>query len=99
MGIESRTDGGTLHFRVEGALDGPTAGALRRDMVDGALDAERIVVDLAAVPWVNSAGLGHLAAAYSTLREKGQALRLVSANPRVRALLDAARLSALLGEA
>lgn len=97
MGIETRAEGRTLHITVDGALDGPAAEAVRQEILGGAEGADAVVVDLAGVSWINSSGLGHLTAAYVSLQNGGKSLRLVGVNPRVLALLEASKLTALLG--
>jgi anti-sigma B factor antagonist len=47
----------------------------------------RMVIDLAAVDFVDSAGLGMLVYVYGTLNEKNGVLRLCSVAPRVLSLL------------
>jgi len=47
----------------------------------------KIVVDLSAVKWLNSSGLGVLMAAFSTVKNKGGSLILAGVTEKVKSLL------------
>ena len=65
-----------------------------RDLIERG--RKRIVLDLEAVPFIDSAGLGELVSSYASVTQLGGSLRLASVNHRVRAALDAARLTPIL---
>ena len=50
--------------------------------------ARRLIIDMAAVPYVDSAGIGALVGAYVTHQKDGRSLALVGVNERVRAALQ-----------
>jgi anti-sigma B factor antagonist len=50
--------------------------------------ARRLIIDMAAVPYVDSAGIGALVGAYVTHQKDGRSLALVSVTDRVRAALQ-----------
>jgi anti-sigma B factor antagonist len=50
--------------------------------------ARRLIIDMAAVPYVDSAGIGALVGAYVTHQKDGRSLALVTVNDRVRAALQ-----------
>ena len=50
--------------------------------------ARRLIVDMAAVPYVDSAGIGALVGAYVTHQKDGRSLALVGVSNRVRAALQ-----------
>jgi anti-sigma B factor antagonist len=52
----------------------------------------RVVVDLAAVPYIDSSVLGQLAHGFSLLKKEGGALKLVNPSKRVTDLLSLTRL-------
>src|SRR5690242_2238178 len=97
-------DSGTnLHFRHAGAyvifdLDGPltfrwVADEIRsevRQMIAGG--RKNLVIDLAEVPFVDSAGIGALAAALSLIKAAGGKLVLLSAQHRVMETFNRLRL-------
>jgi anti-sigma B factor antagonist len=66
-----------------------------RTLVDGG--TKKMVVDLGAVPWMNSAGLGILIAARARLRSAGGQLRLARPNDTVSAVLILNNLGLIFG--
>ncbi|MFE3874557.1 STAS domain-containing protein [Kitasatospora sp. NPDC059146] len=82
---------------LSGDLDDFAAPELRRlfdVLVDGG--APRLVVDLAAVGFVDSSGLNALLGAARRVREGGGGLRLAGAAPRVRDVVELSGVSAVL---
>ena len=57
----------------------------------------KVLVDLAAVSFVDSAGLGELVQANSTVKNHGGALKLASPTTRLREMLVLTRLTTVLG--
>ncbi|AUY47798.1 hypothetical protein C2142_01075 [Streptomyces sp. CB01881] len=82
---------------LSGDLDDFAATEVRRllhFLVDGG--AVRLVVDLAAVGFIDSTGLNVLLGAARRARDGNGALRLAGAGPRVRDLIDLTGVAALL---
>lgn len=52
-----------------------------------------ILLDLEQVTYMDSAGLGQLAAAFGSVRQAGGELKLLRVNPRIKALLHITRLN------
>jgi anti-sigma B factor antagonist len=50
--------------------------------------ARKLIIDMAAVPYVDSAGIGALVGAYVTHQKDGRSLALVGVSNRVRAALQ-----------
>ncbi|MDA1183974.1 MAG: STAS domain-containing protein [Acidobacteria bacterium] len=69
-----------------------------RNAVRGLIDRGRkqIVLDLEAVPFVDSAGLGELVGSYASVVRLEGTLRLTGVNPRVRDALDSVGLGSIL---
>lgn len=71
---------GDVHIvTLRGEIDAYTAPALRlelRQLIDDG-EASRLVIDLAAVTFLDSSGLGALVGALRRLRERGGALHIV----------------------
>lgn len=101
--LPARDSGTNLHFRHSGAyvifdLDGPltfrwVADEIRsevRHMIEGG--RKDLVIDLAAVPFVDSAGIGALAATLNLIQAAGGKLVLLSAQHRVLDMLNRLRL-------
>ncbi len=71
-----------------------TADAQLQDLVEKGIC--RIVLDLTAVPYVDSAGLGTLVHTYGLAQERKGMLRLCGVTERVAALLKLTRMDAVL---
>lgn len=71
LSIEERERGEWLIVAVAGEIDLLTAPALRERLIS-AIDggADRLVLDLSAVGFIDSSGLGTLIAAHKRLRER-----------------------------
>ena len=65
-----------------------------KDKVQSLLQQDRrqILVDLASVSYVDSAGLGELVQAYATTKNRGGALKLVNVTKRLKDLLVVTKL-------
>ena len=57
----------------------------------------RVLIDLADVSYVDSAGLGEIVQANSTAKNHGGSMKLCSPTSRLRELLTVTRLTAILG--
>ncbi len=90
--------GASVELAWAGDVDLNNITEIRRE-IDGALDTpdvDRIVVDLKAVGFVDSMGLGMLVYAVSSAGERGISMSLRHVPTRTRQLLDVAGLSNLL---
>jgi anti-sigma B factor antagonist len=98
--------GADIHFRHSGTyvvfdVDGPLTFRWVADeicsevrhMIEGG--RKNLVIDLLGVPYVDSAGIGALAAAQNLIRAAGGKLVLLSAQHRVMDMLNRLRLSKL----
>ncbi len=85
-------------LEVEGSVTlGEATGRLRqaiRTLVDGG--ERRVILNLSKVPFMDSAGLGELVGAYTTVRRHGGEMKLVGIAGRALDLLQITRLSTLL---
>jgi anti-sigma B factor antagonist len=80
--IEQRLTTGQCVLRLEGALVMSTTQAFE-DAVR-ADNTHSLIIDLSAVPFVDSAGIGALVAAYVSSQNRQRNLALVGVNERVR---------------
>ena len=82
--------------RLRGSADMGHADALR-DRLDGLAQepAATIVLDLAELEYISSAGLGALLSAHAKLRRHGGRLHLVNPRPFILRLLETTRLTEL----
>lgn len=87
MQVEKRTVGDVAILKVTGNITlGQIPEAMLHETVRGLVDRghRRVVVDLAAVPLVDSAGLGELVRTNALLKNRGGALKLAGATHRLR---------------
>ncbi len=85
LSLDVRRDGEATWVRATGELDQASAPQLRDCLT--ALAGE-VVLDLAALEFLDSSGLGVLIRANRELQETGGALRVRSPQPQVRRVLD-----------
>jgi anti-sigma B factor antagonist len=82
---------------VTGELELGTAPRLRQQVVSLVGEGRRhLVVDLAAVDFVDSLGLGVLVSALKRVRAHGGELRVAGPSPRVRSLFELTRLEEII---
>jgi anti-sigma B factor antagonist len=88
LAIDVEHGDGTTFVVLRGDLDLATAPQLRECLVKIIDEAARIVVDLEAVDFLDSAGLGILVAGLNRARTRGGELELVCTNSQVRKPLE-----------
>lgn len=98
MEVSARRVGNVTVLALSGkVLGGPESDVLRAELDRVVSSGARfLLVDLSGVPWMNSAGLGILLAAYSRLREQGGILRFSGVGERVRGILRTTKLLTVL---
>lgn len=81
-------------WQLTGKMTGGTYCYEFLDTVRENVGAGRVhaVLDLSAVPWTNSTGVGVLASIFTTAKNAGGALRLVGVNNRVESILKVVNL-------
>ena len=94
--VRSRTVSGLAVVEAAGEVDVATAARLRTELLDvlsgGGLPPERVIVDLSAVTFVDSSGLGVLVAAHRRAEGAGVGFAVVTER---RATLRLLRISGL----
>ena len=100
MQLEKRTVGDVAIVKVTGRItleDIPEA--MLHETVRGLVERghRKVVVDLAAVPFVDSAGLGELVRTNSLVKNRGGALKVSGATHRIREMFVLTRLTKVLG--
>ena len=89
MVVHVREENGVTIYRIEGRIDSDGAirleAALRKGLSAG---KHRMVVDMAQVPYINSAALRALADITSQNREHGGDLKLAALSPQVLRVLQ-----------
>ena len=73
---------------------------LLREKVEGLVEAghRRIILDLADVPYVDSAGLGEIVRCYTALSRKNGRLKLRNPSKRIQDLLAVTKLQSFFGD-
>ena len=94
MEIKSTTEGTRLTIAVSGRVDTVTAPELEAGLKFG--DATCVVIDLANVPYMSSAGLRRLLAAHKQMLGKGGELLIANVQSTVREVLDITGFSDIL---
>jgi anti-sigma B factor antagonist len=85
LSLDVRQEGGSTTVLAEGEIDKATAPLLRDCLSELRGD---VVIDLAALEFLDSTGLGVLIGASRILKENGGTLRVRAPQPQVRRVLD-----------
>ena len=98
LSVNTRTlDDGVVVVEVAGEVDVYTAPTLRQHLRDATSGASpRIVVDMAAVKFLDSTGLGVLVGAMGRVREADGSMRLVVTSDHILKVLRITGLDALI---
>jgi RNA polymerase sigma-B factor len=96
MEIKIVREGGVLTLRVRGEVDRDTAGRLRTSLRHAVSIADRVVVDLTAVPLVDAAGVSALVEAASAAADAEVGMSLIGTQPYVARILGVSGLQHLL---
>jgi anti-sigma B factor antagonist len=88
MDIREETRSGVLLVTASGRLDSNTAGALEAVLPARAQAEAKLILDLADVPYVSSAGLRVLLMGAKAARATGHKLVLTGLSPSVREVFD-----------
>ena len=94
MQIEERTNGDVLILDVKGRITLGEGDELLKDKVNSLLNQgkKKIVLNLADVPYIDSAGLGEIVRTYTTVSRQGGSLKLLSLTKRITDLLAITKL-------
>ncbi|MGQ0624073.1 MAG: STAS domain-containing protein [Sporichthyaceae bacterium] len=96
MDIETVVDGPTTVLRLHGRLTMVVAPSLQSAVDEVVGDGACVILDLAAIEFIDSSGLGAVIAALNTAREGGGDLRIAAPQPQVRTVLGLTNLDQLL---
>jgi len=94
MELEEKREGEVLILILKGeVMGGDEAGAFQ-DRIYQAIQENTVdvVVDMGAIKWMNSAGLGKIMAGLTTLRGSGGELKLANLSERVRRPIEITKL-------
>jgi anti-sigma B factor antagonist len=95
--IEERITGRVTVLDIVGRLTIDAAAERLKDKINSLISQQRtqIVLNLKNVPYIDSGGLGQLAASYGSVMRAGGALKLLNVNSRNHDLLSITRLVTL----
>ncbi len=97
MQIAIEQQAGVALFRPEGRLDLVSAAQLKQQLSDAvAAGAQRLVVDMAGVAFIDSSGLGALIGGLKAARLAGGDLRIARVGEQARLVLELTRLDRVL---
>ena len=94
MQIEERAVGDVIVLDLKGSVTLGEGDELLKDKVNSLVNQGRkkLVLNLAAVPYVDSAGLGEIVRTYTTVSRQGGQLKLVNLTKRITDLLSITKL-------
>jgi anti-sigma B factor antagonist len=94
MQIDERTIGDVLVLDVKGRITLGEGDELLKDKVNSLLNQgyKKIVLNLAEVPYIDSAGLGEIVRTYTTVSRQGGNLKLLNLTKRITDLLAITKL-------
>lgn len=96
MKIQSQQNGAVTIIRPEGPLLEVDADEVKRTLLETSAETlGRVVLDMEAIPFVDSRGLEVLVEVTEEMSESGQALKLCAANKTVREVLELTALAPL----
>ena len=89
---------GVVTVVLQGELDGRTCNTLDREIHSLVAEPVRVIVlDMAGVDYISSAGVGSLASAKTAIAKKGGELAMTNVQPQVAKVLEIMRLVPVLG--
>ncbi len=94
MQIEERTVGDVMVLDLKGKVTLGEGDELLKDKVNSLVNQghKKIILNLADVPYIDSAGLGEIVRTYTTVSRQGGHLKLVNLTKRITDLLSITKL-------
>jgi anti-sigma B factor antagonist len=94
MQIEERTNSGVVVLDLRGKITLGEGDELLKDKVNSLVNQgfKKIVLNLADVPYIDSAGLGEIVRTYTTVSRQGGSLKLLNLTKRITDLLSITKL-------
>jgi anti-sigma B factor antagonist len=87
-----REENGALVIAFEGEVDLEHSPAAREVLLAGVKQAEKVLVDMAGVTYIDSSGVASLVEAFQTARQKDHFFALIAVSPAALRVLQLARL-------
>src|SRR5213596_753800 len=94
MHIEQRTVGEVVVLDLKGKITLGEGDELLKDKVNSIVNQghKKVILNLAAVPYIDSAGLGEIVRTYTTVSRQGGSLKLLNLTKRITDLLAITKL-------
>jgi anti-sigma B factor antagonist len=94
MQISERTNNGVVVLDLKGKITLGEGDELLKDKVNSLVNQgyKKIVLNLADVPYIDSAGLGEIVRTYTTVSRNGGSLKLLNLTKRITDLLSITKL-------
>ena len=94
MQIEERPNGDVIILDLKGKLTIGEGDELLKDKINSLIQQgqKKLVMNLEGVPYVDSAGLGQIVVAYTTVTKQGGSLKLLNLTERIENLLTITKL-------
>jgi anti-sigma B factor antagonist len=94
MQIEERTVGDVLVLDLKGKITLGEGDEMLKDKVNSLVNQgyRKIILNLADVPYIDSAGLGEIVRTYTTVSRQGGSLKLLNLTKRITDLLSITKL-------
>ncbi len=94
MEIEQRPSGDVIILDLRGKLTIGSGDELLKDKIHSLIQQghKNLLLNLAAVPYVDSAGLGAIVSSYTTVSREGGSLKLLGLTSRIEDLLSITKL-------
>ena len=94
MQIEERTVGDVVVLDLKGRITLGEGDQLLKDKVNSLVNQgrKRIILNLAGVPYIDSAGLGEIVGSYTTVSRQGGSLKLLNLTKKITDLLAITKL-------
>jgi anti-sigma B factor antagonist len=94
MQIEERTVGDVMVLDLKGRITLGEGDELLKDKVNSLINqgVRKVVLNLAEVPYIDSAGLGEVVRTYATVKREGGSLKLLNLTKRITDLLSITKL-------
>jgi anti-sigma B factor antagonist len=94
MQIEERAIGDVIVLDLKGKITLGEGDELLKDKVNSLVNQghKKIILNLAAVPYIDSAGLGEVVRTYTTVSRQGGSLKLLNLTKRITDLLSITKL-------
>jgi anti-sigma B factor antagonist len=94
MEIEERTVGDVMVLDLKGRITLGEGDELLKDKVNSLVNQghRKVILNLAQVPYIDSAGLGEIVRTYTTVSRQGGSLKLLNLTKRITDLLSITKL-------